>query len=141
MAGFGQIYVVGGSGGFTGADGVNPIELFILVGASDREWLEPHYVDATITPLGSVRMLVPAGPGDKDALLDACIAFYPRVFAACPSLAEVEQELTGVERLDFDLEGDAVPRAWGRLREEAGPKFADLNIWAADLEPLPAGDR
>ena len=43
MAGFYKIYMVGGSGGFLGADGINPIGLQILVGTADREWLEPKY--------------------------------------------------------------------------------------------------
>ena len=81
MAGFFRLYVVGGLGGFMGADGVNPIEFMILAGHSSRQWLEPHYFNAS-----------------------------PR----------------------------EIPAAWARLREEARPIFAGMNIWRADLTPIEA---
>ncbi len=56
MAGYSRLYAVGGLGGFMGADGVNPIEFLILVGDADRQWLEPHYFDRSITPIGRLRM-------------------------------------------------------------------------------------
>ena len=46
MAGFSKIYIIGGSGGFLGSDGVNPIIVQILVGRSDGEWLEVNYFDS-----------------------------------------------------------------------------------------------
>ena len=55
MAGFSKIYCVGGLGGFQGADGVNPIFFRILVGNSDRQWLQVHYFDQTIKPIGRLR--------------------------------------------------------------------------------------
>ena len=58
-----------------GADGVNPIEFLILVGEADRQWLEPHYVDRSIKPIGKLRVIVPAQSDQPDSLLDACIAF------------------------------------------------------------------
>jgi hypothetical protein len=51
VAGFSRLYVVGGLGGFQGADGVNPIEFMVLVGDGSRQWLEPHYFDGSITPI------------------------------------------------------------------------------------------
>lgn len=124
-----------------GSDGVSPIEFLILVGAADREWLEPHYFDPTINPLGTVRAVVPTRPGDGDSLLDACIAFCPRLFKSCLSLAEVERQLAGVEQLDFHLGGDGIPQAWRRLREEARTPFSEMNIWQAVLTPLQVGGR
>lgn len=119
-----------------GADGVNPIEFLILVGGADRHWLEPHYIDSSITPIGRVQVIVPARPNAPDSLLDACIAFCPRHFTSCPSLAEVETALADEDRLDFHLDAQGIPAAWARLREEARPRFAALNIWQADLAPL-----
>ena len=119
-----------------GADGVNPIEFLVLVGDADRQWLEPHYFDSSNLPLGSLRIIVPARPNDPDSLLDACIAFCPQHFRSCPSLAEVEPELADVDRLDFHLHPEAIPAAWVKLREEARPRFAAMNIWQADLVPL-----
>jgi len=90
VAGYSKFYVIGGQGGFMGADGVNPIEFLVLVGDAGRQWLEPHYFDRSIKPIGRLRAIVPAGPDQPDSLLDACIAFCPRHFRECPSLGEVE---------------------------------------------------
>ncbi len=136
MAGYSRLYVVGGLGGFMGADGVNPIEFLVLVGDADRQWLEPHYFDRTIKPIGRLQVIVPAGPDHPDALLDACIAFYPRHFKSCPSLVKVEAALRDAERLDFDADRQAIPEGWLNLREEARPLFAAMNIWRADLVPI-----
>lgn len=136
MAGYSKLYAVGSLGGFMGADGINPIEFMVLVGDADRQWLEPHYFDASIKPIGRLRVIVPAGPDHPDALLDACIAFCPRYFNACPSLAKVEWALRDAERLDFDARPQDIPEAWASLREEARPIFAAMNVWQADLVPI-----
>lgn len=136
MAGYSKLYVFGGQGGFMGADGVNPIEFLVLVGNADRQWLEPHYFDKSIKPLGSLRMIVPPGPDHPDSLLDACIAFCPRHFESCPSLGEVVSALNGAEYLDFDAHLVDVPAAWTSLREEARLFFADMSVWQADLVPV-----
>jgi hypothetical protein len=136
MSGYTRIYAVGGQGGFLGADGINPIECLILVGDGNRRWLEPHYFNSSIAPLGKIRQLVPPGPDHEDALLDACIAFCPAYFAACPSMKEVEVTLRDADGLDFDPGAQQIPTAWARLREEARAVFAAMNIWQADLSPL-----
>ncbi|MDE2058337.1 MAG: hypothetical protein KGL31_11830 [candidate division NC10 bacterium] len=136
MAGYSKLYVIGAPGGFMGADGLNPIEFLVLVGNADRQWLEPHYFDRSIRPIGRVRVIVPPEPSHPDSLLDACIAFCPRRFRSCPSLAEVESELRETDRLDFDARAQEIPAAWVRLREEARPLFAAMNIWRADLVPM-----
>lgn len=136
MAGFSRFYVFGGSGGYLGADGANPIAFLILVGDADRQWFEPHYFNASFKPIGEVSTMVPTAPDHPDALLDACIAFSPSFFESCPSLAEVEEALRGVKRLDFDAAPEKVPDEWAKLREEARPLFAELNIWQADLVPI-----
>ena len=138
MAGFSKMFVVGGEGGFMGADGVSPIEFLVFVGDGNRQWLEPHYVDTSIRPLGRLKVIVPAGPDAPDALLDACIAFCPGPFKSCPSLAQVESALGDTDRLDFDIGAKEIPQAWASLREEARPLFAKLNIWRADLVPMKA---
>jgi hypothetical protein len=136
VAGYSKLYVVGGLGGFMGADGVNPIEFFVLVGDADRQWLEPHYVDKSIMPIGRIRIVLPARPDHPDSLLDACIAFCPRHFRSCPSLAEVESALGDADRLDFDAHRGGIPAAWPGLRDEARPLLAAMNIWRADLVPI-----
>jgi len=101
MAGYSKIYVVGGQGGFLGSDGVNPIEFLLLVGNADRMWIEAQYLDKSIKPIGELKVVVPAEPDPLGSLLDACIAFCPRHFSSCPSLAQVEAVLHDSPRLDF----------------------------------------
>jgi len=136
VAGFSRLFVIGGQGGFMGADGVNPIEFLVLVGDAGRQWLEPHYFDNSIKPIGKLRVIVPAGPNHPDSLIDACIAFCPRYFEECQSLVEVLSALRDTERLDFDLYPHEIPGAWATLREEARPIFEQMNIWRADLVPM-----
>ena len=136
MAGFSTMYVLGRPGGFGGADGVGSIEGFILVGDASRQWLEPHYMDGTVCALGQLRVIVPAGSNHPDALLDACLGFFPDHFRSCPSLPAVEAELGQLDRLDFHLAPDEVPGTWATLREEARPLFAAMDIWKAELVPL-----
>lgn len=135
MAGFYKLYVVGGVGGYMGADGANPIDFILTVGTADREWFEARYFRPGIRPLGNIRVTVPAGPADPNALIDACIAFDADRFAHCPSMAEVSQQMLGVERLDFDR-GSDIPPAWARLRDEARSAFDEMNIWQAELVPV-----
>lgn len=133
MAGFSKLYCIGGLGGYMGADGINPILLQILVGDADRQWLEPHYFDTRIRPLGRIRTIVPQGPDHPLALLDACIAFFPAHFRDCPSLVPVEQKVREFERLDFHLGAKDIPAEWPALRQEALPYFRALNIFEAHL--------
>ncbi len=140
MAGFSKLYCIGGLGGFQGVDGINPISLQIWVGEGNRQWLEPHCLDSSIRPLGSVRTIVPEGPDDPSALIDACIAFFPKHFRQCPSFAVVERQLQTATRLDFDLGKDDIPKEWAQLRREAWPFFKKLTIFEAVLSPLQTGE-
>ena len=89
MAGYSSLYCIGGLGGYAGADGINPIVLQIWVGDAIRQWFEAHYIDNNIRPIGKIKSLVPEGPDHPNALLDACLAFYPSAFAHCASMAAV----------------------------------------------------
>jgi hypothetical protein len=139
VAGFSKLYVIGGLGGFQGADGVNPIYLQLLVGESDRQWIEPHYFDESLKPLGGLQVIVPEKLDDPDLLLDACIAFFPEHFRSCPSLAATESALCGTKALDFNDAPGAIPPTWTKLRGEARALFRELNIWQAVLVPLRGG--
>jgi hypothetical protein len=77
---------------------------------------------------------VPEGPDDPNALLDACLAFYPTAFAQCPSMKQVKSKLAKAERLDFDLGKNKIPREWDQLRSEARGPFSELNIFEAELK-------
>lgn len=136
MAGFSKIYCLGELGGFQGADGINSIGCQFWVGNSDRQWWEAHYFDDTLSPLGDIGVVIPSGPESETALLDACLAFVPRLFVDCPSLAAVRQQAVGLQRLDFHLNSDEVPASWGDLQREARGIFENLILFEADLKLL-----
>ena len=127
MAGYIKIYCIGNET----YDGIDPIFYQILVGTSDRMWLEPRYFDKRFRPLGKVKVIVPPCPDHPDILLDACIAFSPKFFEACPSLGEVAQVLADAKRIDFHLKGE--PVGWAELREESRPLFKEMTIFEAEL--------
>ena len=94
----------------------------ILQGEGDRQWLQCLYIDRKFTPLSRISRIIPCGPNDKNALLDACLAFAPEFFESCESLNEVKSNLPeNKDALDFDLE--KCPEGWEKLREEARPIF------------------
>ena len=136
MAGLRKLFCIGGKGGFMGADGINPISLQILVGQSDRFWLEPRYFDDTLKPIGKIQVIIPNQNDHTNSLIDACIAFSPEYFKKCPSLEKVKQGLDNFKRLDFDLHEEKIPESWNQLRKEAVPIFEKLNIFQADLVEL-----
>ena len=136
MAGYSSIFCIGGVGGFQGYDGINPINLQIFVGNSDRMWLESHYVDRTLKPIGKIRVIIPEVPGALNGLLDACIAFAPKYFQECPSLENVKEDLRDIKRLDFHLGKDKIPTSWESLRKEAAPIFEKLNVFEARLSQI-----
>jgi len=135
MAGYSKIYLIGGTGGFEGVDGINPIYFEIFVGDADRQWLEVSYFDKNIKPIGNIHKIIPEGPNHPNSLIDACIAFYPEHFKNCPSMKLVEEKLSNYSSLDFDLEKDKIPEEWFNLREEAMPYLKKLNIFKADIRP------
>ena len=136
MAGFSKSFILGGEGGFMGADGANPISLFILVGDADRQWLQPVYVNKNIKPMGRVGVIIHPGPDDPRMLLDACLAFAPELFLECPSLTPLMVKLKGYKRLDFDLDEPDIAEEWDRLRQEARPIFQRFSLWECDFKKL-----
>lgn len=114
---------------------MNKILLQIWVGDADRQWLDVHYIDKSIKPLGAMKVIVPEGPDHPNALLDACIAFFPQHFGKCPSMGTVSAQMTGVTHLDFDSGRDKVPKEWWQLRREAWPLMKELCIFEAVLNP------
>ena len=129
-----KIYCIGVEGGFMGSDGLREIHLQILVTDSDRQALVAYHLDRHIRPMGKVKVIIPAGPDHPDALIDACLAFYPKYFASCRSLTQVAEALTNATRIDFHLDGE--PTGWARLREEARPLFKELVIYEAVLNKI-----
>ena len=132
MAGFSQMFLIGGQGGFGGADGINPIYLQIWVGDANRQWLEARYCDRSIRPMGKVKRFVPRRPNDPVNIMDACLLFFPQHFSKCSLVPVVAEKLKDTEFVDFDLE-DNVPKEWPWLRYEARPFFDEFGIFVANL--------
>ena len=136
MAGFRRLYCIGGLGGVEGKDGLSPIEFQIFVGQSSRFWLESHYVNNEIKPIGKIKITIPTQNDPSNSLIDACIAFAPKYFQKCPSLEKVSEQLKDAKTLDFDLSPEEIPDSWIDLRKEATPRFEKLNIFQGNLLEL-----
>ena len=80
---------------------------------------------------GKIKVIVPEGPDHPNALLDACLAFYPRAFAECASIAAVQSKLARAESLDFHMGKSEIPQEWHQLRSEALGPFRGLHIFEA----------
>ena len=129
-----KIYCIGAEGGFMGSDGLREIHLQILVTDSDRQALVAYHLDRRIRPMGRVKVIIPAGPDHLDALIDACLTFFPEYFESCPSLVQVAEGLANATRIDFHLDGE--PTGWAQLREEARPLFKEMIIYEAVLNKI-----
>ena len=93
--------------------------LFIILQSDNgRQALVCLYVDKSLKPLSKIWRIIPCGPNDKNALLDACITFAPQFFESCESLKEVKSNLS-----DTDMLEEKRPEGWEKLREEARPIF------------------
>jgi hypothetical protein len=93
--------------------------LFIILQSDNgRQALVCRYVDTNLKPLSKIWRIIPCGPNDKDALLDACIAFAPEFFKSCESLNKVMSNLPDTEILEVNR-----PEGWEELREEAREIF------------------
>ena len=135
-----KIYCFGVEGGFGGSDGLRKIDWQILVCDSDRQSLVSYHFhrrirpDRRIRPMGRINVIIPAGPDHPDALIDACLAFFPEYFESCPSLAQVAEGLANARRIDFDRDGE--PTGWAQLRDEARPLFKEMIIYEASLNKI-----
>ncbi len=117
-----------------GSDGINSMLFQILVGDAGRQWLEVHYFKRSVKPLGKITKIIPKGPNHPEALLDACIAFFPDHFHSCLSLPYMRMLLATEKCIDFDVQGE--PLGWNKLRQEALPLFKQLSIWEATLKKV-----
>ena len=65
--------------------------LFIILQSDNgRQALVCLHVDKGLKPLSKIWRIIPCGPEDENALLDACIAFAPQFFESCKSLNEIK---------------------------------------------------
>jgi hypothetical protein len=135
MAGYSKIYCIGPEGGFMGCDGISRLDLIILVGDGNRQWLEARIFNPEIRPLGEMKSIIPNGPNDPDSLLDTLIAFFPSYFEDCPTMAQVRKEMEGVQLMDFDLK-KGIPESWEQLRNEVRELVKDLPVYEAVLKRI-----
>ena len=136
MAGFYKIYMIGGSGGFLGADGINPIGFQILVGTSDREWLEPKYFDDRFKSISGITHMVPLRPTNDENIIDGIIIFAPQLFMKnCDLLKDAFKYFADLGKKRIDMSEDQ-PEFWGELVNQAQPAFQKIKLYSADIKDL-----
>jgi len=136
MAGFIKIYMVGGSGGFLGSDGINPIALQVLIGTSSREWLEPNYFDKNFSSLSGITHMVPKSPTNDENIIDGLIIFAPQLFEeSCDLLKDAQMHFDKLGKKRIDMSKDQ-PTFWDDLVSQAKPKFKNLKLYRANIEDL-----
>ena len=132
MAGFKKVYIFGGSGGFMGADGVNPIAMQIWVGVSDGKWFEAHYFDKSIKPISGIKSMIPKKSDEYFNLLESTIIFAPIFYEKCKTLAIVKSHFKRLSKKRIIMNTDE-PEVWDDMTNEAQPIFDKLNIFQANI--------
>ena len=138
MAGYVKFYLVGGKGGYCGVDGINPINMIIGVGASDREWLSPIIMNSKnqSKPIWKLNVIIPDPDNYGNSIIDACIAFCPEKFKDCSYFDEVVKQVGNSERIEFVNE-DKIPSSWSKLRNQALPIFEKMTVFEAKISEMP----
>ncbi|MCZ7681351.1 MAG: hypothetical protein M5U28_22195 [Sandaracinaceae bacterium] len=77
LGGITKLYLVGVPARGPARD-ARPI-LALLVGAGARVWIEPLYIAPDVAPLGRLWAVTAPDVASPLAVLDSCIAFYPRL--------------------------------------------------------------
>lgn len=90
----------------------------------------PMYSTGAGAPLGRLESVATAA-GHPGALLDACLGFYPEIFAHCASLALMRQTVAEAEHLDLS---ERPPVGWQALRAEARETVKGAEVRTARVE-------
>ncbi|MCW5840216.1 MAG: hypothetical protein KIT77_03145 [Caldilinea sp.] len=90
----------------------------------------PMYPADAGAPLGQLESVTTAA-GHPDALLDACLAFFPETFSHCASLPLVRQAVGDVEHLDLS---ERLPVGWQALRAEGREVVKGAKVQTARVE-------
>ena len=114
-------------------DGINGITMELWRGVSSRMWFEA--ARGFKRRAQRVEVIVPKGPNDPDMLLDAAMAFCPKVFQDVPGYTRMYESLEPRSYLDFDMD-EGVTADLAAIRELARPVFRQLTIYEADIRPL-----
>ncbi len=141
MTGFTKIYCFGNNRSIFSDDGINQINMEVLVGDGNRQWLEPRYY-TKFKPIANISKIVPEEPYQNKNLLLAAIIFSPIRFRACRSLKELIHLLdSNIQNsfLDVDRSREKYWYRSGVLQDvmsQAEPIYNQLNIFEANLKPL-----
>jgi len=95
-----------------------------------RWTFQPLYAAGAGAPLGRLQRLTTTAQ-HPDALLDACLAFFPDVFAGCAALALVRQVVGEAEELDLS---GRLPVGWVALRGEGKAVMMGAAVKTARVE-------
>ncbi len=131
MAAYSKIYMIGQES----KDGLEDIYVEILQGEGEKRWYEAKYDEEKLERLGNIHAVIPVDRDDKNAILDVCLAFAPKLFEGCKNLATVRMELGDSNTLDFST-GAHVPKDWEKLRNEAVSRFNDISVYQADIRKV-----
>ncbi|WP_242949508.1 hypothetical protein [Clostridium pasteurianum] len=83
--------------------------------------------------MGNITSIIPIDRADNNSILDACIAFAPKLFEDCPSMEQVKSEIGDINMIDFSA-GEHIPKSWNKLRNEAKEKLKNIHIYEADIK-------
>lgn len=129
MAAYSKIIFIG----HESEDGLEDIYVEILQGEGEKRWYEAKYDEEKIKRLGNVTSVIPVNREDDNAILDACIAFAPKLFEDCPSLEKVRNELKDTNMIDFST-GEHIPKSWNKLRNEAKQNLKNIHVYEAEIK-------
>ena len=118
--------------GHESKDGLEDIYVEILQGEGEKRWFEAKYDEEKFERLGNIHAVIPKDRDDKNAVLDACLAFAPKLFEECIALDLVRMELENTNTLDFS-KGNNIPKSWEKLRTEAQDIFKNIHLYEAPL--------
>ncbi len=96
---------------------------------ADTWTFQPMYAAGAGAPLGRLQRLTTAAR-HPDALLDACLAFFPETFSHCASLALVRQVIGEAEELDLS---GRLPVGWVALRGEGKALVQGCDVKTAQV--------
>ncbi len=108
-----------------------PAPLAVVRSDDGDTWtFQPLYAAGAGAPLGRLQTVTTA-TRHPDALLDACLAFFPEVFAECAALALVRQAVGEAEQLDLS---GRLPVGWQALRGEGRAVMAGCEVKTVKVE-------
>jgi len=127
-----KILLVGKKAGTEKTSGINSIDVAILIGEGNREWLEAMRAASKrpVKPVWKIDVIIPDPVNYSNCIIDACMAFAPHLFKECPELDNVAKQIGNASRIDF-TEEDQIPKSWNKLREQARPIFEKMSIFEA----------